>query len=57
MLGKGEDFIFINTVPPKKKLKKGESADVFMVFFPVDKDFTSIPKKYEEIEKMEWNLK
>jgi len=57
MLGKGEDFIFINTVPPKKKLKKGESADVFMVFFPVDNDFKSIPEKYEEIKKMEWNFK
>ena len=57
MLGKGEDFIFINAVPPKKNLKKGESSDVFMVFFPVDNNFKSIPKTYEEVKKMEWSFK
>ncbi|MGI6595579.1 MAG: hypothetical protein ACOX1Z_02645 [Candidatus Ratteibacteria bacterium] len=40
MLGRGEDFIFLNSVPPKKKLKKGESLDLFMIFVPITKDIT-----------------
>jgi len=57
MLGKGGDFIFINTVPPSKNLNKGESADVLMVFFPIDNNFKEIPKMYEDIKKIEWDFK
>jgi len=57
MLGKGEDFIFINTVPPTKNLQKGESADVFMVFLPINKNVKTIPKMYEDIKKLEWDFK
>ena len=57
MLGKGEDFIFINTVPPTKELKKGGSADIFMIFFPINKNVTTIPRIYEDVKKLEWDFK
>ena len=57
MLGKGGDFIFINTVPPQKDLQQNSSADVFMIFFPVNNNFNEIPTIYENIKKMKWDFK
>ena len=57
MLGKGEDFIFVNTVPPTQSLQKGKSADVFMIFAPINKNFKAIPGMYEDIKKLEWDFK
>jgi hypothetical protein len=54
ILGKGEDFIFVNSVPPKKKLTKDESLDVFMIFMPIQKNFTILGKIFEEIKQIEW---
>jgi len=39
LIGKGEDFIFINSVPPEKELSGTDSADVFMVYMPIEKKF------------------
>ena len=55
--GRGENFIFINSVPPKKKLKKGESIDVFMIFMPINKNFKILPQLYEKIKGVKWEYK
>lgn len=57
ILGKGKDFIFINSVPPKKKLKKGESIDVFMIFMPINKNFKILPELYEKVKVIKWEYK
>lgn len=54
ILGKGEDFIFINSVPPKKKLSKNESIDVFMIFLPINKNFKILPELFEKIKNIKW---
>ncbi len=55
ILGRGEDFIFINSVPPKKKLSKGQSIDLFMIFMPINKNFKTLPELYEKIKDIKWN--
>lgn len=54
ILGRGEDFIFLNSVPPKKKLSKGESIDLFMIFVPINKDFKILPELFEKIKSIKW---
>ncbi|MCM8777344.1 MAG: hypothetical protein NC905_03685 [Candidatus Omnitrophica bacterium] len=54
ILGRGEDFIFLNSVPPKKKLKKGESIDLFMIFFSINKNYKIIPTIFEKIKDRKW---
>ena len=56
LLGKGEDFIFINTVPPTKDLKRNESSDVFMVWVPITDGYKVLEKTYEEINKIQWKF-
>lgn len=57
ILGKGEDFIFINSVPPKKRIKKGESIDVFMIFMPINKNWKILPQLFEKIKGIKWEYK
>lgn len=57
MLGRGEDFIFLNSVPPKKKLKKGESLDLFMIFVPITKNYKILPELFEKIKDKKWEYK
>jgi len=54
ILGKGENFIFINSVPPKKKLSKGESIDVFMIFMPIEKNYKILNELFEKIKNIKW---
>jgi len=54
ILGKGEDFIFINSVPPKKKLSKGESIDVFMIFMPIEKNYKILEELFEKTKTIKW---
>lgn len=57
VLGRGEDFIFLNSVPPKKKLKKGESIDLFMIFVPINKNYKILPELFEKIKNKKWEYK
>lgn len=54
ILGKGEDFIFINSVPPKKTLEKGESIDVFMIFMPINKNYKILEQLWEKVKNIKW---
>ncbi|MCM8784741.1 MAG: hypothetical protein NC827_06495 [Candidatus Omnitrophica bacterium] len=54
ILGKGESFIFINSVPPKKKLSKNESIDVFMIFMPINKNFKILEELFLKIKDIKW---
>jgi hypothetical protein len=56
MLGKGDDFIFVNSVPPEKELSGTDSADIFMVYMPIAKNFKILDKMYDEIMKMRWTF-
>jgi hypothetical protein len=60
MIGKGEDFIFINSVPPEKELSGTDSADVFMVYMPITitKKFkiSNFNQVYDEVMKMQWTF-
>ncbi|MBN1444502.1 MAG: hypothetical protein JW957_00140 [Candidatus Omnitrophica bacterium] len=57
VLGRGEDFIFLTSVPPKKKLKRGESLDVFIIFMPINKNFKTLPEIFERIKTIKWEYK
>jgi len=57
ILGRGKDFIFLNSVPPKKKLGKGESIDIFMIFLPVNKNYKILPELFEKIKNIKWEYK
>lgn len=57
ILGRGEDFIFLNSVPPKKKLGKGESIDIFMIFLPINKNYKILPELFEKIKNIKWEYK
>ncbi|MCM8818176.1 MAG: hypothetical protein NC915_01670 [Candidatus Omnitrophica bacterium] len=54
ILGRGEDFIFINSVPPKKKISQKESIDVFMIFMPIEKNFKILEQLYEKVKNIKW---
>ncbi len=56
MLGKGDDFIFINSVPPEKDLEKNDSCDIFMIFMPISKNFKILEKIYNTVAKIEWTF-
>jgi len=56
MLGKGEDFIFINSVPPKKELTRDMSLDIFMVFVPINKNFKMLDTWYSQTMKINWQF-
>ena len=56
IIGKGEDFIFINSVPPEKELSGTDSADIFMVYMPIEKNFKILNQMYDEIMKMQWTF-
>ncbi len=57
LLGRGEDFVFLNGVPAKKKLSKGQSLDVFMIFMPINKNFKILPETFEKIKDLKWEYK
>ncbi|MCM8828483.1 MAG: hypothetical protein NC902_04250 [Candidatus Omnitrophica bacterium] len=54
LLGKGEDFIFINSVPQKKQLKKGDYIEVFFITMPISKNFKILQEIYDEIKTVKW---
>jgi len=54
LFGKGENFVFINSVPRTKKLKKGKSLDTFMLFMPINKNFKILPELFEKIKNIKW---
>jgi hypothetical protein len=54
ILGRGENFIFINSVPPKKKLAKEESIDVFMIFMPIEKNYKILEELFQKIKDIKW---
>lgn len=56
ILGKGEDFIFINSVPPEKELSGTDSADIFMIYMPIERNFKILNQMYDEIMKMQWTF-
>ncbi len=57
LLGKGEDFIFINSVPQKKNLKKGAYIEVFFITMPISKNFKILQQIYDEIKTVKWSYK
>lgn len=56
LIGKGEDFIFINSVPPEKDLSGTDSADVFIIYMPIEKNFKILNQMYDEVMKMRWTF-
>jgi hypothetical protein len=54
LLGRGEDFIFLNSVPAKKKLGRGESIDLFMIFMPINRNFKILPEIFEKVKDINW---
>jgi len=54
LLGKGEDFIFINAVPQKKQLKKNNYIEVFFITMPISKNFKILQQIYDEIKTVKW---
>lgn len=56
MLGKGEDFVFINSVPPEKELTKTESSDIFMLYMPISKNFKILDSIYTSAMKLDWTF-
>jgi len=54
LLGKGEDFIFINAVPQKKQLKKNSYIEVFFITMPISKNFKILQQIYDEIKSVKW---
>ncbi len=54
ILGKGEDFIFINSAPQKKQLKKNNYIEVFFITMPISKDFKKLSTIYNQIKNVEW---
>lgn len=54
VLGKGEDFIFINSAPQKKQLKKGNYIEVFFLTMPISKNFKILQQIYDEIKTVKW---
>ncbi len=56
-LARGEDFVFLTGVPPKKKLSRGQSLDVFMIFMPINKNFKTLPETFEKIKNLKWEYK
>lgn len=59
LLGKQEDFIYVNYVKgrsQRKRLEKGKSMDLFMIFLPIEKGGTKpIASLYERVKNIEWN--
>lgn len=56
LLGRGENFIFLNSVPSKKQLAKGESLDTFMIYMPINKNFKVLSEIFEEIKDVKWEF-
>jgi hypothetical protein len=56
MLGKGEDFIFVNSVPPQKELATNQSMDVFLIFVPIYKNFKILNELYSKIAGISWKF-
>lgn len=57
ILGRGEDFIFLNSVPPKKKLKRGEFIDIFMIFVPIEKNYKILQEIFEKVKDKKWEYR
>jgi len=59
LLGKQEDFIYVNYVQgrsQRKRLERGKSMDLFMIFLPIEKGGTKpIASLYERVKNIEWN--
>ena len=55
LLGKGEDYIFVNSIPQKKRLGKNESMDVFILVCPV-KGYKPIASLYERVKNIDWDI-
>ena len=54
LFGRGESFVFINSVPRTKNLKDGTSIDTFMLFMPINKNFKILPELFEKIKDINW---
>ncbi|MCM8817425.1 MAG: hypothetical protein NC913_07970 [Candidatus Omnitrophica bacterium] len=54
LLARGEDFIFINSVPQKKQLKKGNFIEVFFITMPISKNFKILQEIFDEIKTVKW---
>lgn len=54
MIGKGDDFIFINSVPPEKELSANQSSDVFFLFMPIHKNVKLLDSLYSQAFAMKW---
>ena len=54
MLGKGEDFVFINSVPPQMDLSQSKYSEIFIAFMPIMKDWKRLPSLYEKIKTITW---
>ena len=59
LLGKQEDFIYVNYVKgrsQRKRLERGKSMDLFMIFLPIEKGGTKpIASLYERVKNIQWN--
>jgi len=58
ILGKGEDFVFVNSVPPQKELAPGQSMDAFIIFMPIAKpiNFKVLNTLYSQIANISWKF-
>ncbi|MCD6521922.1 hypothetical protein J7K56_04060 [Candidatus Calescamantes bacterium] len=56
LVGKGEDFLFVNPVPQVKYLKKGDTMDVFILIFPVKGGYKPVQTMFEKLRKVSWDL-
>ncbi|MCX7704709.1 MAG: hypothetical protein N2115_00415 [bacterium] len=54
ILARGEDFIFINSVPQKKQLRKGNFVEVFFITMPISKNFKILQEIFDEIKTVKW---
>ncbi len=59
LLGKQEDFIYVNYVKgrsQRKRLERGKSMDLFMIFLPIEKGGTKpIASLFERVKNIQWN--
>ena len=55
LLGRGSDFVFINSVPRTEKLEKGESLDTFIIFMPINKNYKILQELFDKIKNMKWD--
>lgn len=55
LLGRGDDFIFLNSVPQRKNLARGQdSIELFMIFMPINRNFRVLAEIFEQIKEIRW---